>query len=189
MRDSNPACPSPLCDGGPCRTAARMIVADAAEVPPDCPNRVALADPPYELARLMKGIKPFITARAGLALHTIPMGGRDAVLARLIAEGRLLLLESRTPIKLRPASVPMERPEPPPEPPPVPPAPVEETVWIEIELVKETGEPVGGARVQVRLPDGQLKDVRLNSNGRIRFDDIPAGTCQISFPELANVTP
>ena len=69
--------------------------------------------------------------------------------------------------------------EVPPDQPPVP-----KTSWIEIELVDETGRPIAGERVDVTLPNGQIRRGTTGSNGVLRIAAIDPGQCQISFPRL-----
>ena len=75
------------------------------------------------------------------------------------------------------------------EPPPAPAEPVlrgpADTTWVEFELVGEDGEPVPGVRYEVTLPDGTVREGRLNYRGLARFDGIEQpGQCSISFPDL-----
>ncbi len=58
------------------------------------------------------------------------------------------------------------------------------TSWIEIELVDEDEQPVPGARFELRLPDGSIREGRLNANGLARVSGIEPGTCEICFPDL-----
>lgn len=56
--------------------------------------------------------------------------------------------------------------------------------WIEIELVGEDDEPIPGARYRITLPGGALREGELDDQGRARLDDLPAGACRVSFPDL-----
>jgi hypothetical protein len=56
--------------------------------------------------------------------------------------------------------------------------------WIEIELVDDTGAPVGNKPYRVELPDGLVREGRLNDAGFARLDGIVAGDCKVSFPTL-----
>ena len=56
--------------------------------------------------------------------------------------------------------------------------------WIEIRLVDEDGQPVPGAAYEIILPDGSIKSGSLNAKGAARYDQIPAGQCEVRFPEL-----
>jgi len=56
-------------------------------------------------------------------------------------------------------------------------------VWIEIELVDARNLPVSGEKYKIQLTDGRVAEGTTGSDGRARVDGIPAGSCQISFPE------
>jgi hypothetical protein len=57
--------------------------------------------------------------------------------------------------------------------------------FIEFTLKdKDTGEPIPGERYRVKLPDGTTREGRTDANGRVRVDGIPAGECQISYPDI-----
>jgi len=58
------------------------------------------------------------------------------------------------------------------------------TSWVEIELVDEEGNPVGGEKYQVILTDGSKREGVLDTNGYARVDGFTRGTCKISFPNL-----
>ena len=61
----------------------------------------------------------------------------------------------------------------------------EEKTWIEIELIDEvTGEPIPNERYRLRLPDGTIKEGRLDANGRAREDGIDPGTAEVCFPDI-----
>lgn len=66
------------------------------------------------------------------------------------------------------------------EPPPA----EEETTWVEIELVDEKGEPVGGEEYWVRTSSGKALTGRLGSDGRARVRGVEPGTCEVTFPNL-----
>src|SRR5436309_14996540 len=57
--------------------------------------------------------------------------------------------------------------------------------WIEIELVGDDGKPLGGERYRIELPDGTFVSGILDSQGRIRFDGIDPGECEVAFPDLS----
>ena len=54
--------------------------------------------------------------------------------------------------------------------------------WIAIELVDQDGEPVGGARYRVEVPNGAAREGTLDSKGYARIEGIEPGTCEVSFP-------
>jgi hypothetical protein len=56
--------------------------------------------------------------------------------------------------------------------------------WIEIRLVDNNGKPVAGAAYEVIMPDGAIRSGNLSSKGVARYDQIPAGECQVKFPKL-----
>jgi hypothetical protein len=57
--------------------------------------------------------------------------------------------------------------------------------FIEFTLKdKDTGDPIPGERYRVKLPDGSTREGRTDANGRVRVDGIPAGECQISYPDI-----
>jgi hypothetical protein len=75
------------------------------------------------------------------------------------------------------------RPEKRPEPPPRTPTVVK--TWVEFQLIdEEDGEPVPNASYRVKLPDGSVRDGRLDSQGMVRFENIDPGQCEITFSEI-----
>ena len=56
--------------------------------------------------------------------------------------------------------------------------------WVEVLLVDGNDVPVPNQRYRVQLPDGSLMTGNLNDEGKVRFDSIVAGICQISFPDI-----
>jgi type VI secretion system secreted protein VgrG len=57
--------------------------------------------------------------------------------------------------------------------------------WIEIKLVDEQGNPVGGEQYRITLPDGKtLAEGRLNQKGIAKVSNIDPGNCKITFPNL-----
>lgn len=60
-----------------------------------------------------------------------------------------------------------------------------ETTWIEIHLLDSDCEPLPNERFRVKLPDGVVREGRLNYLGKARLNDVDGGgNCQISFPDL-----
>ena len=60
----------------------------------------------------------------------------------------------------------------------------EEKTWIEVELLDDLGEVVPNERYRLRLPDGSIREGRLDANGRARVDGIDPGTAQVCFPDI-----
>lgn len=56
--------------------------------------------------------------------------------------------------------------------------------WIEVQLIGEDDAPIPNETYEIRLPGGALRKGTLDENGTVRIDDIPPGTCQVSFPNL-----
>lgn len=79
---------------------------------------------------------------------------------------------------------------PPPQFKPKPQRPEEQkkTVWIEIEMVDEAGNPAAGERFELILPNGEVYPGMLNTQGLARVDGIDPGSCQITFPNLDKET-
>lgn len=60
------------------------------------------------------------------------------------------------------------------------PAESDELTWIKFEVVDdETGDPVKGVTLKVKLPDGSIRNATTDASGMIEIRDIPAGTCDI----------
>jgi hypothetical protein len=62
--------------------------------------------------------------------------------------------------------------------------PSQKQAWIEIELVDEQGNPRPNERYLIKLPDGSIREGRLDINGRARIDGIEPGTALICFPDI-----
>jgi len=58
-----------------------------------------------------------------------------------------------------------------------------ETGWIEIELVDDLGHPVPGEKYIVIAPNGMATGT-LNENGFVRLNYLNPGQCRVIFPEL-----
>jgi hypothetical protein len=70
-------------------------------------------------------------------------------------------------------------PPPPPEPAP-PPPPTTEKTWIKFEIIdNESGKPVSGVTLKVKLADGGSRSATSNAAGLIEITNIPPGTCEI----------
>ena len=63
--------------------------------------------------------------------------------------------------------------------------PTQPTHWISFELKdKKTGAPCADERYEVTLPDGSTREGTLDEHGRAKITDMPAGQCQIDFPDI-----
>ncbi|EYF07213.1 hypothetical protein [Chondromyces apiculatus] len=62
----------------------------------------------------------------------------------------------------------------------------EESAWIEIVLTTDDDpqRPVAFRRYRVELPDGSVREGRLDARGAARLAGIDPGTCQVSFPDF-----
>lgn len=60
----------------------------------------------------------------------------------------------------------------------------DEKTWVEVRLVDENDVPVPNQGYRVQLPDGSLMTGNLDDEGKVRFESIIAGTCQIDFPDI-----
>ncbi len=56
--------------------------------------------------------------------------------------------------------------------------------WIEVQLVDQDDVPVPDQRYLVQLPDGSQMSGNLDAEGKVRFDPIVPGTCQVNFPDI-----
>jgi type VI secretion system secreted protein VgrG len=57
--------------------------------------------------------------------------------------------------------------------------------WLEIELLDDAGQPVGGEEFKVVLPDGEVIRGFLDDKGSERIAPVTdAGNCRVSFPAI-----
>ena len=56
--------------------------------------------------------------------------------------------------------------------------------WIEVQLIGEDDQPIGGETYAITLPGGTVITGTLDDHGLARVDGIPAGTCLVAFPNL-----
>jgi hypothetical protein len=56
--------------------------------------------------------------------------------------------------------------------------------WIELELRDEDDNPVPNEIYWIKLPNGILREGRLDANGFVRLDQIPCGICSVRFPKF-----
>ena len=60
----------------------------------------------------------------------------------------------------------------------------EKTHWVEIMLVDESGQPLGGEPYEIKLADGTVSSGTTDEKGKARVDHIDPGSVDISFPNL-----
>ena len=60
----------------------------------------------------------------------------------------------------------------------------QEKHWVEIQMVDEMGVGVAGIAYKIIAPDNQEYTGMTDEDGCARVNNIPAGQCKISFPEL-----
>jgi hypothetical protein len=56
--------------------------------------------------------------------------------------------------------------------------------WIEVQLVDDAGEPVANIAYRIELSDRGVRTGVTNAAGVLRYEDIPGGTCKLTFPYL-----
>jgi hypothetical protein len=56
--------------------------------------------------------------------------------------------------------------------------------WIEIRLIGEDDEPIPRELYRIELPDGSIREGRLDDDGLARLDGIDPGSCVVTFPAL-----
>lgn len=158
-------------------------------------NTASLVREPFSLGRDLPATLSFVRALAAepfalaamraLAARESPEAARwdDADVIRAIATGLVTgkLLSFRIPpsalpvfdlLEDEPAQGQMEGKR------------VTEKTWIEIELLDTTGEPVPNEPYWIELPDGEVREGRLNELGRAYFDHLDPGNCTVRFPNL-----
>ncbi|MFT5117652.1 MAG: hypothetical protein ACI9NY_001183, partial [Kiritimatiellia bacterium] len=70
---------------------------------------------------------------------------------------------------------------------PVPLAPEAEATrvdYIEIVLLYDDGEPVAEQKYWIKDAEGGEYEGTTDAQGKARLDSVPAGNCDISFPDL-----
>lgn len=146
---------------------------------------------------------PFAMASLrGFAAGSLPDGGVGSMsddriverLAALLAQGRLRVVPlprfeslarafgTRGP---EPVDEPVDDPAgtPASAPPPSAPASSEKPSsqqWISLQLLDDdTGAPIAGVELRLRLPDGSVGTFATNGQGVVRLDDFPEGTIDL----------
>jgi hypothetical protein len=56
--------------------------------------------------------------------------------------------------------------------------------WIEVHLVDTEKKPIAGEPYRIKMPDMSIREGTLDEEGKVRFDGIPAGQCQVCFPRI-----
>ncbi len=64
------------------------------------------------------------------------------------------------------------------EPPP------EVRTWVEFRLLDLAGDPLADVRYEIEMSDGTTEEGTTDAGGKARHDDIVAGACTITFPDL-----
>ncbi len=54
--------------------------------------------------------------------------------------------------------------------------------WIEIQLLNDEGEPVPNQKYKLTLADGSTREGELDSEGKVRLEDIPPGSITVTYP-------
>jgi hypothetical protein len=63
-------------------------------------------------------------------------------------------------------------------------AKIVKTHWVAIEVVDDDGQPVAEVNYSIVTPDNQTYTGSTDAFGYARIDNIPAGQCKVSFPDL-----
>jgi type VI secretion system secreted protein VgrG len=56
--------------------------------------------------------------------------------------------------------------------------------WVEVELVDDTGAPVPGEAVEIKLPDGTVASGTTDDKGLLKISNIDPGSVEITFVNL-----
>jgi hypothetical protein len=130
---------------------------------------------PYALSTLRKRLW-----QEGLTVHRL---SDEQVLERIggmFRRGHLHVCGRRVPWHIVDSDTIEETEEKPPEKKP---SETREKTWVGIELLDDEGGPVVGEKYRLVLPDGSVREGRLDGRGQARFDDLDPGTCEVSFPD------
>lgn len=130
----------------------------------------ALPETVYELAEALGEMKPFAPSASERERFHRRVRER---LTQAFRSGELVAFEIRRPLGVAQFRKQAEE-EKPQEPP-------EELTFAAIELVDEDGKPVAGQRYRLTCSDGSVREGRLNDKGFARVDDVPRGTCKVTF--------
>ena len=183
MSESRADCSHSNCGRCAARTGQRVLLATPDEIPLGCPNAVTRdAARPLVRSAWYGGVVLSRGARGRLA--AVKNGARAKRAAELVESRQLVLCRTDVHAPVRAGSL-LPAPDVPIEPVLAAPPVETETTWVEFRMVDEVNEPVPNLRYRVVLPDGREKQGRLDSYGRVRFNDLDEpGECVISFPDL-----
>lgn len=53
--------------------------------------------------------------------------------------------------------------------------------WIEVKLVDDQNQPIGNAAYKLRLANGEIREGKLDAQGKARVEKIPPGKVEVSF--------
>jgi hypothetical protein len=56
--------------------------------------------------------------------------------------------------------------------------------WLDLELTDSSGAPMAGAKYQLKLSSGELREGVLDQNGRLVLAGVPEGDHEFTFPEI-----
>ncbi len=56
--------------------------------------------------------------------------------------------------------------------------------WVEIELIDDNDEPIPDVEYEITLPDGTKQSGKLDSEGRVKIEDVPPGKFVIKYKDL-----
>lgn len=59
-----------------------------------------------------------------------------------------------------------------------------ERTWIEVELLDAEDNPIPYERYWIKLPDGTVRQGRLDAEGRVYVGNLDDGQCEIRWPDL-----
>lgn len=124
-------------------------------------------------------VRALLSSELG-TVHGLDDAEVERALAHRLASGRMIA-ERLDPISLFAHDGSPEEVEPPPGPTVAPTTP---RTWIEIELVDTEGNPIPDELYWIQLPDGSVREGRLNGGGRAYFGDLDPGECDIRWPNL-----
>lgn len=173
MANSGATCKHPLC---PCGRANRLILAEAAETPADCPNRLPPAAAYSDRFRALASREYYITSRAAAHIATEEDGGSNRAVADLVTAGRLLLLRGdvRAPSRWGGGGK-----KPGKKIPPGGKLPTKKS-WIKIKVVDDqSGIPIARVAIFVRDPSGGEREYTTRPDGMIELDEINPGECEL----------